>query len=286
MKYIRLNESQLTEIIEKVIAENKKYYDYSRTDYIDIALDVFKDWLKNTKKLTGKQPLSLLLNKYGEEFSGLISNGDESFAKRMQYSHEVDKLKNWGEQIVKIEYITDLPSLGKDEYFTEKFAKFLPRVIQSLNLPDWMTIKLEEPSPYSIRFIVDIDFPKMIKSKDTKYTDTYQVLQEFRKFLEKNFGITFGRVIDGNLSMGSYVTNFEGKEEWIKNVFNKQIKTEIKKLPHANDLHSVKFIPTSDGYKSELKIASKKWTYGGELRNEIRELLKSMGYNDLIRLYN
>ena len=284
MKYIRLNESQLTEIIEKVIAENKKYYDYSRTDYIDIALDVFKDWLKNTKNLTGKLPLSLLLNKYGEEFSGLISNGDESFARRMQYNNDVSRLENWGVQIVKIEYITDLPSLGKDEYFTEKFAKFLPRVIKSLELPDWMTIKLEEPSPYSIRFIVNIDFPKMIKSKDINYTDSFQVQQKFRKFLEKNFGITFGRVIDGNLSIGGYITNYEGKNEWIKNVFNKQIKPAIKKLPHSNELHSVKFIPSSDGYKSELKIASKKWTYGGELRNEIRELLKSMGYNDLIRI--
>ena len=226
------------------------------------------------------------MNKYGEEFSGLISNGDESFARRMQYSNDVSKLENWGVQIVKIDYVTDLPSLGKDEYFTEKFAKFLPRVIKSLELPDWMTIKLEEPSPYSLRFIVNIDFPKMIKSKDTNYTDSFQVQQKFRKFLEKNFGITFGRVIDGNLSIGGYITNYEGKDEWIKNTFNKQIKPEIKKLPHANDLHSVKFIPTSDGYKSEMKIASKKWTYGGELRNEIRELLKSMGYNDLIRLYN
>ena len=284
MRIVRLNESQLTEIIEKVIAENKKYLDFSRTDYIDIALDVFKDWLKNTKKIIGKQPLSLLMNKYGEEFSGLISNGDEGFARRMQYSNDVSKLESWGVQIVKIDYITDLPSLGKDEYFTEKFAKFLPRVIKSLELPDWMTIKLEEPSPYSLRFIVNIDFPKMIKSKDINYTDSFQVQQKFRKFLEKNFGITFGRVIDGNLSIGGYITNYEGKDEWIKNVFNKQIKPAIKKLPHANDLHSVKFIPTSDGYKSEMKIASKKWTYGGELRNEIRELLKSMGYNDLIRI--
>ena len=284
MRIVRLNESQLTEIIEKVIAENKKYLDFSRTDYIDIALDVFKDWLKNTKKLTGKQPLSLLMNKYGEEFSGLISNGDESFARRMQYNNDVSRLENWGVQIVKIDYITDLPSLGKDEYFTEKFAKFLPRVIKSLELPDWMTIKLEEPSPYSLRFIVNIDFPKMIKSKDTNYTDSFQVQQKFRKFLEKNFGITFGRVIDGNLSIGGYITNYEGKDEWIKNTFNKQIKPEIKKLPHANDLHSVKFIPTSDGYKSEMKIASKKWTYGGELRDEIRELFKSMGYNNLITI--
>lgn len=285
---IKLSTTDMEKIVRKIINE-QKLYDYTKLDYIDIAIDTFKTWLKDTKNLKGKFPMSYLINKYFDEFTNFIfanrpTEDKERFIRR---NNQSSTLENWGQEIVSGNVVSDLPTLGSEEFFTKKFERFLPRVLQMMEIPEWLKIELIEPNPSQIKMKLVVDYPKMIKSNNTQYTKGYDVLDKFKKVLTKYFGITFGRVIEGNVLLQLDSVVFNGFEEWIKKDFNKELKKEIKSLPGSGDLHSMKFEPpSSSDFKSNIKLVMRKYTYGREIRNGIEQLLRDKGYSQEFLRYH
>jgi hypothetical protein len=287
-KVIKLSTNELETIIRKVIYE-QRLYDYTKFDYIDIAIDTLKTWLKDTKNLTGKFPMSYLINKYYDEFTDFIfanrpTEDKERFKRR---NNHMTTLELWGQEIVSGGVVSDLPTLGSEEFFTKKFERFLPRVWQMMELPEWLKVDLIEGSPSHIKMNLIIDYPKMIKSPTSKFLKSYEVTDKFKKILTKYFGITFGRVIEGNVLLQINDVVFNGLDEWIRKDLNKEIKKEVRTLPGSEDLHSMKFEPpTSSDFKSAIKLVMKKYRSGREIRDRVDDLLKSKGYNrELIRTH-
>lgn len=278
---IKLSTTDMEKIVRKLVYE-QRLYDYTKLDYVDIAIDTFKTWLKETKDLKGKFPMSYLINKYFDEFTDFIfaNRPVEDKERFIRRNNQSTTLENWGQEIVIGNVVSDLPTLGSEEFFTKKFERFLPRVWQMMEIPEWLKIDLIEPNPSQIRMNLVVDYPKMMKSNDTKYTKGYDVLDKFKKILTKYFGITFGRVIEGNVLLQLNNVNFIGLEEWVKKDFNKELKKDIKSLPGSEDLHSIKFEPpNSYEFKSGMKLVMRKYKYGREIRNGVERLLRDKGYN-------
>ena len=77
---------------------------------------------------------------------------------------------------------------------------------------------------------------------------------------------------------------YVGLNEWTKNEFNKNIKKEIKNLPSAErNISSLKLILNNYSVlKAEVKIGWKRdsrWSEHNKIKEEVRNILKSMGYN-------
>jgi hypothetical protein len=77
---------------------------------------------------------------------------------------------------------------------------------------------------------------------------------------------------------------YVGFDEWAKNEFNKNIKKQIKQLPSAErNISSLKLIlDNHNRLKAEIKIGWKRdsrWNAQDKIREEVRNILKSMGYN-------
>jgi hypothetical protein len=74
---------------------------------------------------------------------------------------------------------------------------------------------------------------------------------------------------------------FKGEEEWVKNVFNKKIKTAIKNLPNAKGkIQSTKLNIDRTGFKADIRLNFKSgnWKVESDINKGIKDLLLSMGY--------
>ena len=126
------------------------------------------------------------------------------------------------------------------------------------------------------------DIEKLIKS--TQRIDVHYINQQLKKYLGDYLGVEFGSPQHGHLEL--YVINsptYIGRDEWIKTVFNKEIKKEFKKIPNAEDtISSLKFIPDDSRMSANIKIGwkrSSRWTNQSAVGDKAQEMIKNMGYN-------
>lgn len=268
---------EMSNFVLSVIME-QKHYDYEKDDYVDIGISTFKDWLKDTKNLTGKFPFGYLKKKYGDEFTDFLYKGHEE-DKPSYYSGRSGDLEQWGKTIVKYGIVSDLPTLAKEGSFMETYSRFLPRIIDMLKLPNWLKIEFVENQPYQVYINYRVDFPEMIKSTTNERFTTSSLFMNLKKSLEKYLGLDFGKIVEGKVSMKQGSVFFTDFDEWIKNVFNKELKKEFKNLPNGNDIHSISLKYPSDLQRVDIKITTRRNSYGYRVVNQIRDLMNSKGYN-------
>lgn len=268
---------EMSNFVLSVIME-QRHYDYERDDYIDIGISTFKDWLKDTKNLIGKFPFGYLKKKYGDEFTDFLYQGHE-VDKPSYYSGRHTDAEQWGKTIVKYGIVSDLPTLAKEGSFMETYSRFLPRIIEMLKLPNWLKIEFVESQPYQVYMNYRVDFPEMIKSTGTERFSSSSIFINLRKYLEKYLGLEFGKIVEGKASMKQGSVFFNGFDEWVKNVFNKELKKEFKNLPNGNDIHSISLKHPSDLQRVDIKITTRRNSYGHRVVNQIRDLMNSKGYN-------
>ena len=252
--------------------------DYADEDFIEGFLITFRQWI--TEKLgdeSKKYPLSYLLKKYGSDFEkemGIpVGYGDSS-----NFSHY--RLLQSGRRLAEKEKYS-LPSMNPGVKFTEKYAKLLSHFIEKIELPDYVSISMEEKIPNKIDVRFDVDFPKMIVSPEFKPLSSGNLLYSLKKYLEGFGGVEFGNPNYGQVQMNGKKLNYVGLDEWVKNVLNKKIKKEIKTLiPYSKNIHSIRF--DVDGGKADMKIIFKddfRWNLRREVVSGIREYLTNLGYN-------
>jgi hypothetical protein len=268
---------EMTNFVLSVIMEQTTY-DYDKDDYVDIGISTFKDWLKETKNLTGKYPFGYLKNKYGEEFIDFLYTGHEN-DKPSYRSIIHSNPENWGRLIVKYGVVSDLPTLAKKSTFMETYSRYLPRIVNMLKLPTWIKIEFTEPNPYQVFININVDFPEMIKSNTTQVFTSYEITTKLKDFLERFLGLEFGKVVDGKVLINRGPINLNGLDEWIKNVFNKELKKEFKNLPNVKDLHSISLKQPNDLDKTDIKVTTKRGSSSYKITGQIRDLLTSKGYN-------
>jgi len=176
-----------------------------------------------------------------------------------------------------------LPSLNSNKKFTERFKKPFLFLVDNLKLPDFINLQFDEETPNRVRGEVIVDFPKMIKSSNGPKSP-YRISQKLQKSFEDYLGVEFGSPVHGKLDFYLNTTPiYVGLDEWIKKELNKNIKKQIKELPLAErNISSLKFILNTNNIKGEIKIGWKRdarWTEHNKVKEEVRNILKSMGYN-------
>jgi hypothetical protein len=277
MNKITLNKSEMIKFVSMIV-EQVNLDGYNDEDFVEVFVNLFRPWVKSKHgDEVGKYPMSYLIKKYVEEFA--LDNKIEL----NRYYGDLKKIVHIGRDIVR-NGAYQLPSLNTNKKFTERFKNPLLFFVDNLNLPDFINIEFDEESPNNVRGKVIVDFQKMIKS-NTKPTGIYNMSNKLQKSFEDYLGIEFGSPVHGKLDFYLNTTPiYIGLDEWIKQEFNKNIKKQIKQLPLAErNISSLKFIlNTNNHLKAEIKIGWKRDSRYGDhhkIKDEVRNILKSMGYN-------
>jgi hypothetical protein len=271
---IIINESQYG----KIIYENVNLRDYYTEDFVEVFYEKFRPWIRiNHGDEVGKYPMSFLIKKYAKDFAKSVKYRDyigDNFTPLTL----MDKL---GQHIVLQGHI--LPTLSKDFKFTEKYKLGIEKLVNSLNLPSFATIRFEESTPFNVYCFMDIDFFKYITSdlnreSFTQLVNSRHILVDY---FEKFMGVNFGDSIHGDLEI-DYNTPpiMIGEEEWVHYFLNKKIKKEIKSLPKSHNLFSVKY--SRRGFNPTIKLTFRRntrWNDESEFIKNVKNYLSENGYN-------
>ena len=278
MRKITLNESEMINFVSMLI-EQVNLAGYTDEDFIEVFVNLFRPWVKsNHGDEVGKYPMSYLVKKYIDEFLTDIKVDVD-----IRYISGLNRFVKIGREIVR-GGIYQLPSLNSGKKFTEQYKKHLEFIISTLNLPEYITLKFTEDTPNKVYGEAIVDFQKLIKSQDNSPT-IRQISINLTKFFEDYLGIEFGSPVHGKLDFYLNSTpTYVGLNEWTKNEFNKNIKKQIKQLPSAErNISSLKLIlDNHSSLKAEIKIGWKRDARWGEhikIKEEVRNILKFMGYN-------
>ena len=292
-KRVKLTEEGLIRII-RTIVEQVNLNDYDDTDFIDVFIHVFRQWLVGQiGEDIKKYPMSLLIKKFGIKFiKDYIYDGER--VPEWDYDDEDTnfQLSSWdlatfGKAIVmKNKY--ELPGLYKEEKFTEKYAKALDRIVESLDLPPFISIKFSEDQPYRVKITVIIDFIEMIKSKEELTYGKYELQKKLENYIKNFLGVDFGNPSHGELDLDITNTEYSGSNEWIKNVLNKSLKKQIKELPEVKDkITKMGFEIRENGASLILYFKSNYWGSGGlsryEIVGNIKKFLSEKGYGSNLK---
>ena len=276
-KILTFTESELEKIIHMVL-ESVNLDDYDNDDFIEVFFRFFRPWVKQKHgDEISEYPMSYLFKKYIDEFIKDLELGENRY-----WSSGAAKMANLGREIV-VKGLHKLPNLSPKQSFLERFKKPVDFIIENLNLPSYMNFVLEEPSPYTVRGKFVVNFPELLKS-ESRPKRSLEYVKDFKKMIQDYMGIEIGPAAHGklNLYVDSY-SDFNGVDEWVKNVLDKEIKKGIRGLPGAKgNLHSIKFKPEPDGNYAEIKLSYKgytSWNTKSEIKRWVKDYLANKGYN-------
>ena len=277
MKNYYLNKPEIINFVSMIV-EQVNLEGYTDEDFIEVFVNLFRPWVKsNHGDEVGKYPMSYLVTKYVDEFIK-----DIKVNVYVGYSTGLTKIVKIGREIAR-KGIYQLPSLNSGKKFTEQYKKHLKFIVSTLNLPEYITLKFIEDSPNKVEAESIVDFQKLLKSEEIP-PSPHQISSDLQKYFGDYLGIEYGSPAHGKMRFYfSSTPTYIGLDEWTKNEFNKKIKKEIKNLPSAEkNISSIKLILNNTRFKVEIKIGWKRdssWSEHQRIKEEVRNLLKSMGYN-------
>ena len=168
-------------------------------------------------------------------------------------------------------------------------VKIWDKMIKSLNLPPYLTFNVVESRPRFIEIDGYINFEEYIRSNiSLKYPSLTMYLSEMKKFLTRYAGQTIGNPAHGELKIDTprySEFNFVGFDEWVKNVFNKKIKPEIKKTDISSYIRTMvcKLENRSYYYKPTISIwvnrMSNRYEKKREVEKQVNQYLINNGFN-------
>lgn len=283
-KKIKITEDDLIKIVN-IVKENINLNDYSDEDFIEVFVTLFRPWVKqNHGDEIGEYPMSFLIKKHYDEFAKYYGIDNDRY-----WGSGMSKLVKIGRAIVE-KGRHKLPNLSKTEKFTEKYGKGIEILVKNLDLPDFVTIKIEEERPYDVWVRTYVDFEKYVKS-DLDNTQIQQIKRagdELRKSFENFLGVTYGNPSHGLLKYHSNSTaEMVGEDEWVKKELNKKIKKEIKQLPGGSGIHMIKYESGNNRIKLKLVFRnSTGWSSQRNVKESTINLLRDLGYNpNIIEVY-
>lgn len=280
-RIIKISEEKLEMIVSTIMEQVENLQYYEDEDFYDAFFLVFRQWIfEKIGDEYKKYPMSLLLKKYGKDFEkemGILEFEDYSEGR----SFNRYRVLTGGRSLVKNQKHI-LPSLRKEEKFIDKYKNVIPHILDQLDYPDFVSVELEEERPNAIHVKFNVDFVKMLNSKQYERINRYDMDVKFKNYVSGFLGVEFGNPAHGQVSMDSSL-NYVGADEWIKNVLNKTIKKEIKKLPNGYIIHSIRF-KTHSGYATLEVIFKDSGGYGkrNELLQNIKNYIESLGYNSQV----
>jgi hypothetical protein len=275
-KFSTLTEKDVKRITN-LIKEQVDVSEYDDSDFIEVFVKYFRPWIK---KFHGDEvseyPMSHLVKKYTADF--IKDYGIE--IRDRYYSNDLKKLVDIGKSIV-VKGAHNLPSLKKEGRFLEKYDKGLKALIEYLDLPKFMKIKFREDKPYNVGVWIEANFDEMLKY-DGEVKDNSKYMDELKNYISSFLGVEYGSPAHGNLQLHVHSPTLENEEEWVKNVFNKKIKTAIRNLPNAKGkIHSTKLNVNRTSFKANIQLTFRQgnWRVENDLNKGTKDILLSMGYS-------
>jgi hypothetical protein len=263
--------------IANIVKEQIDVSEYEDSDFIEVFVKYYRPWIKKFHgDEVGEYPMSYLVAKYLKDFNtdyGIVIND-------IYYRSDLLKIIEIGKALARKGF-HKLPSLKKQGMFLEKYKKGLDMLIDYLDLPKFMEIKFHEKKPYSVSAWIETDFDEMLKY-DGEIKDNLKYMGKLKNYISSFLGVEYGSTAHGNLQLDTQGPVFEGEEEWVKNIFNKKIKTAIKNLPNAKyTVHSTKLIVHRNSFSAEIILTFRQgnWRIESDIKESVREVLLSMGYD-------
>ena len=258
-----------------ILNEDLDLSGYSDEDFIEVFVEYFRPWIKETHgDEVGMYPMSLLVKKYLEDF-----NNHYELYVGSHYGGILLRMAKSGMALAK-KGIKKLPSLNKDFLFTEKFKKVIDHFVSSYNFPDFVKLHLEEKTPFNVRAYLTMDFAPTMKY-DGSLNKINGFNQEFINLIKNYLGFEIGSTAHGKLNLITEGTRFIGFENWVDSFFNKKFKKDIRELPKVNAyLHSVKV--KSRDTTCEIRLTFRRhtrWENQESVKSEIINYLEGLGYN-------
>lgn len=279
MKSIELRQSDILKIVNLVLEQDEdlEYEQYEHLDYIHVFARVFKNWIEKTKQIKfSDYPFSFLLKKYGKEFLNkhdLSDDEDADEADWEDYYFSTHAIQILGKEMLKRGFV-NYPSLREQGTFLKRFGRALEKLKSSIELPEYVNVEFSEPQPFVLDTKVNIDFDKALKSDDSFRFEKYSFEEKISKIIRDFIGIDIGSPVMGKLRVRTPVVDYVGQEEFVKNILNKKIKTEIRKHNNSNVLQRIRF-DVESGPRAELKLIFKDFT-SWDQRREMKDLAQSV----------
>jgi hypothetical protein len=245
---------------------------YSDLDMHDIFIKVFRKWM--VEKIGEKSldlPLTYMLKRYGKEFLELIGETGDKELNDYNIRRIIKNAIKRG--TIKV------PSVRPKIKFTEKFRKAIDFLIGRLELPNYIQIEIQEPSPYNLRIETIVDYPEFLKDENKKSTTRY--VDNFVRSLKDTLGIVEGEPYLGEIKIDRPNPKFQNLEGWVKTEL-KNIKNYIKTIDTGKNIHRIKFEPKD--YKGELTVVFRDYAsylVKGQLKDKLKEYLKELGYKNI-----
>ena len=275
-KFSTLTEQDVKRITN-LVKEQVDVSEYDDSDFIEVFVKYFRPWIK---KFHGDEvseyPMSHLVKKYTADF--IKDYGIE--IRDRYYSNDLKKLVDIGKSLV-VKGTHNLPSLKKEGRFLEKYDKGLTALIEYLDLPKFMKIKFREDKPYNVGVWIEANFDEMLKY-DGEVKDNSKYMDELKNYISSFLGVEYGSPAHGNLQLVTHGPILGNEDEWVKNVFNKKIKTAIRNLPNAKGkIHSTKLNINRGNFRVNVQLTFRQgnWRVESDINKGIKDLLLSMGYN-------
>lgn len=278
-KTISLNESHIRRLVSLVLEQDEDTYGYDEFDYIDAFNRVFSNWLSTTQNIdVSKYPLSYLLKKYSARFL---------LAHKLMPEEDVDEdyvidrwsMPNIGKDILQ-KGLIKYPSLREEGRFLERFGKAIERFISSQNYPTYVNVNMEENRPYQIETNYEIDLISSLKSDDEQKFYKHKLNKNFEDFIQNYLGMEITSSQYGGVEVKRPNIVLKGKDEFIKNVINKEIKKKIREI--SNNTIQRMNLEFEEGPKLNLKLIFKygpSWEKKSEIVDKASQILKKMGFN-------
>jgi len=265
--------------ITNLVKEQVDVSEYEDSDFIEVFVKYFRPWIK---KFHGDEvseyPMSHLVKKYISDF---IKDYGIEVADRYYYSLELKRLVEIGKALV-VKGTHNLPSLKKEGRFLEKYDKGLKSLIESIGFPPFMEVKFQETNPYNVSIWIEANFDEMLKYNGEVLSNN-KYIDSLKNYISSFLGVEYGSTVHGKLNVKTNNPVFVGQEEWVKNVFNKKIKKDIKNLPNAKEMiRTIKLDINDVEFKAKIQLTfrSGSWLEERKIHKGCADILKSMGYSE------
>jgi len=272
-KVIKITEDELKNLIP-VLLEEFDINDYSDEDFVEVFIKYFRNWVKKTHgDEIGSYPMSFLFKKYEDEFLRDIGLKEE---RHYYYGSGAAKFAKIGRDII-LKQLETLPTLAPNKKFTEKYKRQIDHLIKYLDIPDYVKFNVEEERPNDVNVEFEIDFPSMLISNDDFHAAT--AFTNLKKYLTDFMGVEFGSPSHGLLKFNYHVRTIGG-DEFVKKIFNKQIKPNLKKLPSSGAIHSMKL--SLDTHRLTITLIFRQSSYystRNSIKKEIKDYFAENGFN-------
>jgi len=275
MSKFYITESDLVNTIRTLVETRSM----EEEDLIDIFLEKFKSWVKEKEGGEySKRPVSYLFDKHRDEF---VSDLSLDQSQLYTWGSSTRQMASIAKELIGKGLITPY-SLRPNYKFSDKFAKHFKILVDSLNLPPYATLKIIESDNFELAFIVTMPWIERLKDLVSPVINSNTIANKFEDFITKYLGMQLGNPEHGNLQFDSSNSRIVmlGQEEWIDNDL-KKIKKDLKTLSTAKNIARIQIEKKRYDSALEFKIIlkSRGWSDRGRTLNEIKEYLKSKGYN-------